>query len=201
MISGCVSLRGEEKKEVSIDWLNVQAKPTTTEVSTTLEPSTTIVSTTFLSTSTTTSSTTTTTTTTIKRCLRNGPKCLDVENVRLRLNDVIPKKMQVQDRLRVCKNDSECVLVNDCCGEYYGNKYPINKQWQDSWNIDLNVLCKKEEYKYGCGWTATTVQKARCEMDLCVISYGGITKDDLSDDPNPVMNFSYVKAKPWNMSS
>lgn len=108
------------------------------------------------------------------------------------ISAVLPRHLSLPDYINQCVSDDECLLVNDCCGAIFGNKYAINRKYSRYWyNSLLKEWCRVKENRMGCGWVTTTAKKTACVEGVCEVSYGGLIDDGLDDHPNP-LNFSWL---------
>ena len=164
---GCLRGARAQPPEDTVDWRALKPQQTTTSSVKTpaAQPTTTQPQHGGESTTTLAASTQTTTTvyiklnTTIPRSLSNspgpraGPKPWDKQ-----LAPKPPRILIVPESFQYCENNTECVLVTDCCG-IYGRQYAINKQYKTMW--DTNLECHLKENRM-CG---------SCAQGFCRLSY------------------------------
>jgi len=104
----------------------------------------------------------------------------------------LPSKIKVNPGWQTCGKDRDCIIVDDCCGIVGGYKYTINEFSGAEWGNFMSNWCRSKDHRMGCGWKLNDYAKQpRCINSTCVLTYGGMDVDNLTD--HPIYNWSWVK--------
>ena len=111
--------------------------------------------------------------------LKNNPDVLSI-HIPLEGSYLLFEEEQL-GTLKYCKDNSECVIVqNGCCDcNNNGKVIPINKNYQDYWNKNLKELCGGIGcYPFISEDISCSFNEAKCIYNQCVFEGEEIIKND-----------------------